>query len=77
MAVQDQVMGKNCFENNILKEETDNKFCWCNERGEIINHLNCNGEFKEKSESTSKKTFNTFPTNKAKLGNSHVIQKLM
>jgi hypothetical protein len=51
MAAQDQVMSKNYFENNVLKEETDSKFCWRNEHEEIIDYLNCNKGFKGKSES--------------------------
>ena len=62
MAAQDQVMSNNYFENNILKEEIGSKFCWCNEHEEFIDYLNCNKGLKEKSESPTKKTFNTFTT---------------
>ena len=62
MAAQDQVMSKNYFKNNILMEEIDSKFCSHNEHEEIIDYLNCNKGFKEKSETPTKKTFNTFTT---------------
>ena len=62
MAAQDQIMSKNYFENNILKEEIDSKFCWCNEHEETTDYLNCNKGFKEKSECHTKETFNSFST---------------
>jgi hypothetical protein len=62
MGAQDQVISKYYFKNNILKEEFDSKFCLCNEHEEIIDYLNCNKRFKEKPESPTKKTFNTFTT---------------
>ena len=77
MAAQDQVMSKNYFENNILKEEIYSKFCWHTEHEEIIDYLNCNKRFKENLKALPRKHSIPWLQKTATLGTSNIIQKVL